>query len=61
MLKTPKAAEVWQRGQELVGWQVEGISVYCAPTMCQALIQLTDVTLEEGTHFTAEETEAQRL
>ena len=56
MLKTPVAAEVWQRRQGLAAWQVfNGASAtQQAPSQ-----MLTDTTSEERTHFLDEETETQ--
>lgn len=56
MLKTSMATEVWQRRQGLAAWQVfNGASAtWQAPSQT-----LTDTTLEEGTHFPDEDTEAQ--
>lgn len=57
MLKTPVAAEVWQRRQGLAAWQVfNGASATWQPPSQT----LTDTTSEEGTHFQDEKTEAQR-
>lgn len=57
MLKTPVAAEVWQRRQGLAAWQVfNGASATWQPPSQM----LTDTTSEEGTHFQDEKTEAQR-